>query len=89
MAAYDKSGYSHSETSLNAVIYVSSQVRLLRLWPLLPPRSLSRHVPTSFQVLQLPRRVCRRGTPPPTSSPMTQATLPPGQNRDFSGRGGH
>lgn len=26
MATYDKSGYSHSETSLVAVIYMSSQV---------------------------------------------------------------
>lgn len=27
LAVYDKSGYSHSETSLAAVIYMSSQVR--------------------------------------------------------------
>lgn len=27
MAVYDKSGYSHSETSLTAVIYMSQKVR--------------------------------------------------------------
>jgi hypothetical protein len=32
MAVYDKSGYSHSETSLVAIIYLSSKVRL----PILP-----------------------------------------------------
>lgn len=37
MAAYDKSGYSHSETSLVALIYVSSQVRPPRLPPLRLP----------------------------------------------------
>lgn len=38
MAVYDKSGYSHSETSLVALIYMSSQVRP-RLQLLRPPRS--------------------------------------------------
>lgn len=28
MAVYDKSGYSHSETSLVAIVYLSGQVRL-------------------------------------------------------------
>lgn len=37
MAAYDKSGYSHSETSLVALIYVSSQVRRPHLPPLRQP----------------------------------------------------
>lgn len=28
MAVYDKSGYSHSETSLESIIYLSKKVRL-------------------------------------------------------------
>lgn len=83
MAVYDKSGLSHSETALAAVIYKSSQVRPhCHTAALLAPGS------QAFASLPRPSScfvwlALRRGTP------MTQASLPPGRDRDFPGRGPH
>lgn len=45
-------------------------------------------IPATSQLLLHP--AWQEGKPPPApGTPMTQATLPPGQNRDFSGRGPH
>lgn len=73
MAVYDKSGYSHSETSLVAVIYMSSQVR--------PPQM---H-PHCIQAPASPVWPAGEGGLPYLQPPVTPATFPPGQNRDFSG----
>lgn len=62
MAVYDKSGYSHSETSLVAVIYMSSQVRLLC-------QVRSRNVPTVSQFLLLPSWPAGGGHLPPFQPP--------------------
>lgn len=76
VASYDKSGYSHSETALAAIIYVSGEVR--------PPHH------AALGPFPLCPAGPAEGRPPPVlGTPVTQATLSLGQNRDFSGRGPH
>lgn len=69
MAVYDKSGYSHSETSLVSIIYLSRKVRL----PTLLPADAVANCPLSPIVSQLPR------------SSLNLATFPLGQNCDLRG----
>lgn len=81
MAVYDKSGYSHSETSLVAVIYVSSQVRPPRLPPA-PTRGPKQMRPSSPSTLPGPN-----SQPPVTRPPSPQDKIVISQDEVITNNG--
>lgn len=81
MAVYDKSGYSHSETSLVAVIYVSSQVRPPHLPPA-PTRGPKQMRPSSPSTLPGPN-----SQPPITQPPSPQDKIVISQDEVITNNG--
>lgn len=69
MAVYEKSGYSHSETSLVSIIYMSKKVRL----------------PTLNQAHAVANHLQTQHPAPASLTPFSHSSVPPGQNCDLRG----